>query len=280
MSRFGTDTALTEIKPGIYEGRIDPAWRIIRGANGGHIAAIMLRGMVMAVDETERAPRSLTVHFARVPKEAPFRIDTSVERKGRTTSTLTAHMTQEKKLVAFAVSTFSLPQSGPEFADLPMPEVPSPDDIDAVHDREDFPFGHHFDFRPALGPRLPDTPQEMVATSFELSDRAELALWIRLREPQLVDHIVATQFLDAFAPAVFVKLGAGAGGAGVPTIEMTTYFREELPLAEARPDDWYLGVFRTTLARGGFIEEDGWLWSRDGRLVAQSRQLALLMSRD
>jgi hypothetical protein len=39
---------------------------------------------------------------------------------------------------------------------------------------------------------------------------------------------------------------------------------------------WHLGIFRTQTARGGFIEEDGWLWSPGGVLLAQARQLALL----
>ena len=42
-------------------------------------------------------------------------------------------------------------------------------------------------------------------------------------------------------------------------------------------DDWVLVVFRSTVASDGFIEEDGELWSRDGRLLAQSRQLAVVL---
>jgi len=51
-------------------------------------------------------------------------------------------------------------------------------------------------------------------------------------------------------------------------------FRAPLP----RPDSLLLGRFTTKLVRDGFFEEDGELWAADGTLVAQSRQLALLMA--
>ena len=38
-----------------------------------------------------------------------------------------------------------------------------------------------------------------------------------------------------------------------------------------------LARFTTKLVRDGFFEEDGELWAQDGTLVAQSRQLALLL---
>jgi len=63
---------------------------------------------------------------------------------------------------------------------------------------------------------------------------------------------------------------------GIPTVDLTVHFRETLPLAGARPDDWTLATFRTRVVREGFLEEDGELWSRDGRLLAHSRQLAVL----
>jgi acyl-CoA thioesterase len=267
MTKFDTDTGLLRVDENRFSGEISPDWSIVRGANGGHIAAILLRAVRMAVADDEREPRSLTVHFARVPKNEAFEVAIQIERTGRTMSNVSARFVQDGKMIALAIGVLSKQQRGPEFADISMPEVPTPDAIDAVTDREDFPFGRQFDYRRALGPDVG-----------ELSDRAEIGVWMRLREPQPTDHIVATQLMDAFAPAVFGKLGQGGGGAGVPTIEMTFHFRESLPLPADAPGAWYLGIYRTLTSRGGFIEEDGWLWSEDGVLVAQSRQLALLMT--
>lgn len=264
MTKFDAETGLRTVEPGVYEGEISPDWRIIRGANGGHLAAILLRGMQLSVDDAGREPRSLHVQFARVPKDEPFTVEATIERTGRTMTNVSARMVQHGKLIVLGIGTFSSARTGPDFSDLTMPEVPPPESIAAVVDREDFPFGRQFDFRPALGDLA------------ERSDRAELGVWMRLREPRIVDHVLATQLLDAFAPAVFAKLGQGGGGAGVPTVDMTFHLRESLPLPDDRPGSWHLGVFRTLVSRGGFIEEDGWLWSERGVLVAQSRQSALL----
>ncbi len=265
MTKFDVETALTG-GPATFEGRIYPDWRIIRGANGGHIAAIVLRAMEMGIDDDTRTPCSLTVHFARVPKEEPFTISTVVERSGRTMSTVTARLVQEEKVIALGVAAFSAPRTGIEFSEISMPEVRSPEACEPVPEREDFPFGRHFDVCRAMGPPAPSE-----------ENRAETGVWIRLKEQRHLDHKLATQLLDAWAPSVFSKLGQGGGGAGVPTIDMTYHYRDTLPPEGAKTDDWYLGVFRTDTARGGFIEEDGWLWTRGGILVAQSRQLALLM---
>ncbi len=267
MTKFDADTALSAVGEGEFEGRISSDWSIVRGANGGHLAAIMLRAMRETVGGTSREPRSLSVHFIRVPRNDRFVVRAHVERHGRTMSNVSARMEQDDKLVVLAIGVFSEPRSGPEFVDLSMPEVPRPESLEPVPDRPDFPFGRQFEFRPALGID-PD----------RRAQRAELAVWMRLREPQVADHVVVTQLLDAFAPAVFTKLWQGGGGAGVPTVEMTFHYRESLPLPGAPSDEWHLGVFRSTKLRGGFVEEDGWLWSSSGVLIAQSRQLALVMT--
>jgi acyl-CoA thioesterase len=57
------------------------------------------------------------------------------------------------------------------------------------------------------------------------------------------------------------------------------HFRSPLPVPGAKAEDYYLGKFSSKLGRDGFFEEDGELWSPDGRLIAQSRQLALAMTR-
>lgn len=263
-TRFDRDTGLEPVGGGAYEGRVDPGWRITRGANGAHLAVMLLRGMSLTVDDAERAPRSLTVYYARVPEEAPVRVETTIERAGRRVTLASARMLQGPKLMLMAYGAFSVAWEGTDFADISMPEVPGPEECERVPDRDDFPFGQRFDFRPAIAP-----------AALGVAEKAEAAVWMRLREPQQIDALVATQYLDAWAPAVFGKLGHSVG---VPTIDMTFHFREPMPVEGATPDDHYLGVFRTTTSRQGFVEEDGWLWSRDGRLVAHSRQLALVFS--
>jgi hypothetical protein len=62
-----------------------------------------------------------------------------------------------------------------------------------------------------------------------------------------------------------------------PTIDLTVHFRTSLPLPSATPEGWTLGVFRTRVATEGFAEVDGGLWSEDGTLLVQSRQLSLCL---
>ena len=82
--------------------------------------------------------------------------------------------------------------------------------------------------------------------------------------PIVVGLLVA---VDAFPPTVF---NANLPVAWTPTIELTAHVR-------ARPEPgWLRCVFTTRFITGGFLEEDGEIWDASGRLVAQSRQLALL----
>jgi acyl-CoA thioesterase len=72
---------------------------------------------------------------------------------------------------------------------------------------------------------------------------------------------------DAFPPTIF---NADLPVAWTPTLEMTTHIR-----SEPEPG-WLRCRFSTRFITGGMLEEDGELWDDSGRLVAQSRQLALL----
>ena len=75
---------------------------------------------------------------------------------------------------------------------------------------------------------------------------------------------------DAWFPAPWPRLRALAPA---PTIDLTVHFRAPLPIA----DGLLLGRFRSSLTRDGFFDEDGELWAPDGTLIAQSRQLGLLI---
>ena len=82
-----------------------------------------------------------------------------------------------------------------------------------------------------------------------------------------IDTIGLLQATDAFPPTIFnVELPVG----WMPTVELTAHVR-------ARPAPGPLRCeFTTRFVTGGFLEEDGEVWDATGRLVAQSRQLALV----
>jgi len=63
----------------------------------------------------------------------------------------------------------------------------------------------------------------------------------------------------------------------LPTVDLTIHYRMDPADAGVGPDDFCLAIFRSRLAHAGYVEEDGEIWSPDGRLLAQSRQLAVIL---
>jgi acyl-CoA thioesterase len=92
--------------------------------------------------------------------------------------------------------------------------------------------------------------------------------WLRLDPPRPLDHLALTALSDGWMPAAFSKLGRPFGA---PTVDLTIHFRAPVP-----SEDWVLADYRSRFSAGGTWEEDGELWARDGTLLAQSRQLALI----
>ena len=138
------------------------------------------------------------------------------------------------------------------------PEVSPPEELEPTpRPKELPPFGGHFDYRFALGP-----------PPFSGAEDALTGGWLRLSEDRSLDAALTVALTDSWPPAVFTR---STSPLAVPTLDLTVHLRGALP----RQGDWVLGRFRTRVARAGFLEEDGELWSRDGELLAQSRQLAL-----
>lgn len=266
-TRFDRDTAVEQIGDESFRARIDRGWWIINGPNGGYVAAIVLRAMILCAGDESRAPRSLTIHYLRPPAEGPVEIVTKLERAGRTLSNVSARLIQGDRLLALAIGAFAQRRVGFEFCDVQPPALPPPEQCARI--RDDFSaveMHHRYDSR---------IPAEPPGTRG--SDGALIQGWIRLVEPRRVDAVLAAAMTDAFVPAVFKRPNSSVSGP-IPTVDLTIHFRAELPLPDAAPEDFYAAAFRTTAARDGFIEEDGELWSDNGVLIAQSRQLAILGS--
>ncbi len=265
-TRFDRDTAVSALGDGVYSGRIDRGWWVFAGPNGGYVGAILLRALEAAVGDPSRAARSLTIHYTARPEEGRVEVHTRVERAGRSLTTVSARMLQDERLVALALAAFSKSREGLEFQHGEMPEVIPPEEASplAPPSATSVSIRERFDSRFAYGAQIGSQ-----------SDRAETGGWIRLAEPRRVDASLVVAFADGWPPSLFSHLARGPTR-GVPSVDLTVHFRCTLPLASAKPDDFTLVTFRTRVVREGFFEEDGELWSRDGRLLAHSRQLAIL----
>jgi acyl-CoA thioesterase len=239
---------------------------VVRGPNGGYVAALVLRALGLAVADPARAPRSLTVHYTAPPAEGPAEIETRIERAGRSLTTVSARLRQGDRLLAVALAAFSSSREAVSFQDGTMPEVKPPEECPAMPGR--IPIHARYELRPALG-----------ALPFSGAESARVGGWIRLAEGRRpTDALLVAAYADAWPPSFFARLAGDAQvGRGAPTVDLTLHFRAALPRAGDRAGEYTLVRFRSRYADEGFVEEDGEIWSRDGRLLAQSRQLAVLL---
>ncbi|MCU1345422.1 MAG: acyl-CoA thioesterase [Acidimicrobiia bacterium] len=263
-TRFETDTALREVSPGVFEGRIDRGWWIEVGPNGGYVAALVLRGLSLAVGEAARTPRSFTIHYLAPPVEGPVTLHTTIERHGRRLTFVSGRAMQGDRLVATAMAAFAGPIPGPEFMDLVAPDAPKPDEVPMVSRGDGPELIDRYEMRWCIG-----------APPWSAANASKIGGWIRLREAQPVDHVVVAALTDAWMPPVFTRLDSPIA---VPTIDLTIHFRSELPHAGMADDAHCLVVFRSQMSADGFVEEDGEVWSPDGVLLAHSRQLAVTLT--
>jgi acyl-CoA thioesterase len=261
---FAAATAVEPAGDGRYDAVCDTAWSAPRGPNGGYLAAIVLRAMEAQVADAGRRPRSLTCHFLRPPGDGPVRLEVAVEREGRSVSVVSARMLQDERVCVVALA--ALAHDFPSAADYAAP-VPAAPPWPAVEPWPAFegapPIAHRMEMRPVFG-------------AVPLSGAAEAVTggWLRLARPEPADAPTIAFYADAWLPAPFPRLTEPVAA---PTIDLTVHFRAPDAVAALAPDAAVLARFRSTTSAGGFFEEDGELWGPDGTLLAQSRQLALLI---
>jgi acyl-CoA thioesterase len=269
---FERDTAVSlrerDGESALFDAAVADGWVAGRGPHGGYLAAMLLRALIETVSDAQRAPRSLTIHYSRAPEPGPVAIRTVIERAGRSLSTLSARMEQDGRLMALVLAAFSVPWAAPEINDLPMPDVEGPDLERQAGTARQFgapPFTEHlvmqprFRGRPLTGERRP----------------MELGAWVGLAEGRPTDALSVAFYADALIPTPFMATGAPAAA---PTIDLTVHFRQALPRPhDQAPNQLCYAQMSSKLLSEGFFEEDGVIWAADGTVLAQSRQLALLM---
>jgi acyl-coenzyme A thioesterase PaaI-like protein len=259
---FSDDTSVRDLGEGRFDAPIRPGWDIAGNANGGYLLALV--GRAMATHCRRPDPVTLTAHYLSPGREGPATVRCETIKEGRRFATVSADMEAGGRGVLRALGAFgSLDDGpgGPERVDASPPELPPVEDCIHSASGEGFapPFMRHMD--------LHLHPEDAGFRVGEPSGEARMRGWFRLPGSDRVDPIGLLLGLDAFPPTIFnARLPVG----WTPTVELTCHVR-------ARPvPGWLRARFTTRFVTGGFLEEDGELWDEAGRLVAQSRQLALV----
>ena len=256
---FGAASRVTPTGRDTWEGEIAPGWDIAGNANGGYLASMAARAGALAAARPD--PVSVTSHFLAPGRPGPVSITTRVLKQGRRFTTVGATMSSGETPVLTMLGSFGelVGDAAIERVDAGPPDLPVPDECVPIEPTETIPPPFMGRVEVRLHPDLADFER--------IPGAPRVAGWFRLRDGEPVDTLGLLVAVDAFPPTVFF---ANLPIAWVPTLELTTHVR-------ARPaPGWLACSFATRFITGGFLEEDGEVWDATGRLVAQSRQLALL----
>lgn len=275
--RFATDTAVRERRDrsgpaAVYATEVRQGWDVGGNANGGYLLSLVGRAMQAATARPD--PVSVTAHFLAPGRPGPADVSVEVVKAGRAFTTATATLTsgdatagEGTRRAVQVVGAFgdltarSASPAGVERVDGAPPDLPPVGECPILVGGEVFP-------PPFMNwLQLHVHPDDAWFATGRPSGKALLRGWFRFADDEPIDTVALLFAVDAFPPAI---VNAGVPMAWTPTVEFTAHVR-------ARPEPgWLRCSFRTRFITGGFLEEDGEVWDESGRLVAQSRQLALL----
>lgn len=274
---FATDTVATRIDEGRWAVEVSPRWAVLGGApNGGYLTALVGRAVADAVP-THPDPATITTHYLAPTEVGPAEVEVDVLATGRRFSRVRATLRQggRARLEVLAAFTDLAMHDGPDIGTGAPPDLPPREDCIDPGDFGDAPAPA---IRERMEQRLPadawswadaqagtHTPPAGVADG--ATTPGVIPAWVRWTGGEQMTPLGLLVLCDALPPAVFT-LGGPVGW--VPTVELTVQVRR-------RPAPGWLRVaFTTRHVTGGLLEEDGEVWDSDDRLVAVSRQLALV----
>ncbi len=269
VARSGADSTGPR-RTGVYSSQVEEGWDILGNANGGYMLASVARACVAELERPD--PVSVTAHFLSPGRPGPTSIEVDVQREGRRFSVASARLLDsEGRQLLSTLGAFSdlSDATGPLQIDAEPPDLPAPDECVGAPpppestDADLATAGPSFMNRVDL--RL--HPDDAGFREGRPSGRARVRGWFGFPDGSAIDTIGLLCVLDALPPTVFnSKLPL----AWVPTLEFTAHIR-------CRPTSgWLACEFTTRVVSSGFLEEDGLVWDSEGKLVAQSRQLALV----
>jgi hypothetical protein len=265
---FDRGTAVAPLGDGRFAGEIVDGWDIGGNANGGYLLAIAVNGLRQASGRGD--PVTVTAHFLAPGRPGPLAVTSEIVKSGKRLVTVTGALWQGDRRTLQVLAAFGevADADGFAYADGAPPELPPVTECVfrsreqgtvevAIMDRLDIWLDPSCAGFQTGGPKGVGEP----------GHRAEMRGYVSFADGRPWDTLALMLACDCFPPAVF-QLDMPPGW--VPTVELTVQVR-------ARPAPGPLRCrFTTRYISGELFEEDGELWDSSGRLVALSRQLALI----
>lgn len=255
---------LSDIGDGAFGADLGAGWKVGGGLNGGYLLAVLGNAV------RERLPEkpdvlAISAHYLSATVAGAATVSTRVVRDGGRIGTVAAELDQEgdTRITALVSCGDLASASGEVVTTAEMPTMPSVEDclpgsLAPEELRRASPLLDRVDIR------LDPAHAEWVLG--KPSGRGVIQGWFRLADGREPDPLSLLLTVDAFPPVTF-DLGLGGWA---PTVALSVHLR-------AVPAPGWLQVrVSTRNVAGGMFEEDAEVWDETGRLVAQSRQLALL----
>lgn len=283
---FDDATAIRALGDGRFSADVDLGWAAPTAANGGYLAAIVVRAILAQADpQGALRLRSLTLHYLRPVGAGPLELEVETIRSGRRITSVRVNGHQEGRAAITALAALAVPdlEAAGTWLPSPPPAAPAPPRdaprLDAREWRRDD--GAHWlavhELAPAISHRVQLAPRfggvPFSGRAPREGEAPQAGGWITLPQPHAVDAAYVALCADVWWPPGFEPLDRPAVA---PTIDLTIHFRADIP-PQGLPDQAVLGWFRSSTARDGLVEEDGLLFLGDGTLLAHSRQLAIFM---
>ena len=262
-SEWDTHTSLTAAGDGLFGADLDPGWMVGGGINGGYQLGVLGKAIAESVPAKPH-PLAVSAYYLSASAPGAAQVSTRVLREGGSVATVAAELGQEGTTRISALATYGDLRAMPSTVDttaveptLPPIEACVPGSLAPEETRRMAPIMDRFDMRfdPACIGWAMGAP----------SGAGHIQAWFRLADGHDVDPLGLLMVCDALPPVTF-DLGRPGWA---PTLELTVHVR-------AVPAPGWLKVsHRTRNVAGGMFEEDCEVWDSAGRLVAQSRQLAM-----
>jgi acyl-CoA thioesterase len=238
-------------------------WAFV-GPFGGVTAATMLRALI---DHPERIgdPLSLTVNFCAPIAEGAFDLDVRLIKANRSTQHWSFELSQDGGEVAtFATAVFAARRPSWSHQAAAPPPAPPFDEIRS-HPKLAASWVGEYDMRFIEGaPQLGGAPHAEPASPYT-------RLWIGDRTPRRIDALSLMAMSDAFFGRIFhVRNELVPFG----TVSLTTYFHADSADLVAADTTHVLAVADAKIFHKSFGDQNGELWSPDGRLLATTTQIA------